>query len=282
MSGTDHFITLEGHRFHYVRWSVPGAPVLVALHGLRSYGRTFEPLAEALAGRFDVVALDQRGRGLTDWDPQGNYYTDRYVADLAAFVDALGLDRFHLLGHSMGGTNTLVYAAGNADRLASVVLEDAGPGASTNSERGKAINAELMRTPMRFDNRDAARAFWRSIRPHVTEEAIDSRVRHSLEEGEGGFVWRHDQAGIAAARLDPAPGRGVPDLWPGVKAIRCPGLLVRGGDSDYLSPATAAAMVAANANLQRVDIPGAGHYVHDDQPAAFLAAVVPFLAEQAR
>lgn len=282
MSGTDQFIVLEGHRFHYVRWAAPGAPVLVALHGLRSYGRTFEPLAEALAGRFDVIALDQRGRGQTDWDAGGNYYTDRYVADLAAFVDALGLGRFHLLGHSMGGTNTLVYAAANPERLESVVLEDAGPGASTNSERGKAINAELMRTPMRFESWDAARAFWRSIRPNVTEEAIDSRVRHSLEESAGGIVWRHDQAGIAAARLNPAPGRGVPDLWPGVKAIRCPGLIVRGGDSDYLSAATADAMVEANPHLRRVDIPGAGHYVHDDQPEAFLAAVVPFLLEQAR
>lgn len=276
-AGEDKFIALNGLKFHYVAWGDPANPPLVCLHGLRSYGRTYEPLANALKDKFYVLALDQRGRGETDWDPQRGYYTDNYVADLERLVDQLGFERFHLLGHSMGGTNSLVYGQRHPDRLASMVLEDAGPGAWSHSGGAERINAELRNTPLRFDNWDEARAFWRSIRPNVTEQAIESRVANSLQRGPDGITWKHDQAGIAACRLQPDPLREAPDLWPCVEAVRWPTLLVRGATSDYLSAATYAQMLASNPQLTGVEVPGAGHYVHDDQPQAFVAAVRDFL-----
>jgi pimeloyl-ACP methyl ester carboxylesterase len=279
-SGQDFFLQLRGLRFHYVSWGQAGAPVLICLHGLRSYARTFEPLALALADKFNVIALDLRGRGQTDWDPDGNYYIDEYVADLEHFVEALGLPQFHLLGHSLGGIIAYVYSQRHAKRLQSLVIEDSGPNASQRSAGASRINAELRNTPAEFPDWPSARAFWRSIRPNVTEAAIESRIANSLRQTDAGVSWIHDQAGIADCRLNPT--RPDPDLWPCVKALSCPTLLLRGGNSDYLSRETLDEIAALNPAIDARVIPGAGHYIHDDQPELFIAAVKPFLVDLTR
>lgn len=279
-SGKDLFLRLRGLRFHFVSWGRVGAPVVICLHGLRSYARTFEPLALALADAFNVIALDLRGRGQTDWDPDANYYIDEYVADLEQFVDTLGLPHFHLLGHSLGGIIAYVYSQRHAERVQSLIIEDSGPNASRQSAGAGRINAELRNTPATFPDWQSAKAFWRSIRPNVTEAAIESRVANSLRETDAGIGWIHDQAGIADCRLNPT--RPEPDLWPCVKALSCPTLLLKGGDSDYLSRATVNEMIALNPVIDAREIQGAGHYIHDDQPDAFIAAVRTFLVPQPR
>ncbi|NGO46497.1 alpha/beta fold hydrolase [Streptomyces ureilyticus] len=275
--GQDRFITLGGLRTHYVEWGDEDRPAIVMLHGLRSYARTFEPLAQRLGGRYRVLAPDARGRGDSDWDPKGEYYTESYVADLEQFADRLGLDRFVLLGHSMGGTTTYVYAARHPERVGAAVVEDIGPGSSLSGEGAERIKREVANTPRDFPSREAARAYWRGIRPHISEDALDSRLRHTLApDDEGRWRWTFDLAGIAAARLDPDPARQV-DLWPYVDALRCPTLIVRGGESDFLPAATMAAMAQRNALIHTVEIPGAGHYVHDDAPDLFHHRLTRFL-----
>ncbi len=269
---------INGLRLHHVEWGPADAPVLVALHGLRSYAQTFAGVAGALGGGWRVIALDQRGRGRSDWDPQRRYETLTYVDDVGAWVDALGLERFHLLGHSMGGANAIVYAARAAERVISLAIEDMGPGASAGSAGGARIRAEMARTPASFQSWDEAARFWRSIRPGVTEEAIASRVRHSLrEEAPGRIVWCHDQEGIAQARLNIPPI----DLWPHLLAVQCPILLLHGADSDFVTDEIATAMQQRCPRLERVDVPGAGHYVHDDAPEFFNQALRRFLTAQA-
>ncbi len=276
VSVKDGWIESDGLRLHYVSWGRDDAPAVVMLHGLRSYARTWEPVADALADRYRVVALDQRGRGLSDWDPRRDYYAAAYVRDLDALVRALDLRRFVLAGHSMGGANAFVYAASNPDRLAGLVIEDMGPGASAGSQGSERIKRELKETPDAFASWDDARAFWRHQRPNISESALDSRVAHSLkEDAHGRIVWRHDAAGIAAARLAATPEQLV-HLWPLVLNLQVPTLLLRGGESDFLAAEVAAEM-AASAGIDWLDIPGATHYVHDDQPAAFNHALRTWL-----
>ncbi|MCA8304676.1 alpha/beta hydrolase [Burkholderia seminalis] len=277
VSVKDGWVESDGLRLHYVSWGRDDAPAVVMLHGLRSYARTWEPVADALANRYRVVALDQRGRGLSDWDPRRDYYAAAYVRDLDALVRALDLRRFVLAGHSMGGANAFVYAASNPDRLAGLVIEDMGPGASAGSQGAERIKRELKETPDAFASWDDARAFWRHQRPNIAESALDSRVAHSLkEDAHGRIVWRHDAAGIAAARLAATPEQLV-HLWPLVLNLHVPTLLLRGGASDFLSAEVAAEMAAANARIERIDLPGATHYVHDDQPDAFNRALRSWL-----
>ncbi|WP_179950174.1 alpha/beta fold hydrolase [Burkholderia sp. MSMB1826] len=276
-SAKDGWVGNDGLRLHYVSWGHDDAPAVVMLHGLRSYAHTWAPVAAALADRYRVVALDQRGRGLSDWDPRRDYYAPAYVRDLDALVRALDLRRFVLVGHSMGGANAFVYAAAQPERLAGLVIEDMGPGASAGSPGSERIKRELEDTPDAFASWDDARAFWRRQRPNIAESALDSRVAHSLKESEPGrIVWRHDAQGIAAARLAATPEQLV-HLWPSILNLHVPTLLLRGGDSDFLSADVAAEMAAANAEIERIDIPGATHYVHDDQPDAFNHALRTWL-----
>ncbi|AOJ91395.1 hydrolase [Burkholderia sp. MSMB0856] len=265
----DGWVENDGLRLHYVSWGRDDAPAVVMLHGLRSYAHTWASVADVLVDCYRVVALDQRGRGWSDWDPRRNYYAAAYVRDLDALVHALGLKRFVLAGHSMGGANAFVYAAAKPERLAGLVIEDMGPGASAGSQGSERIKRELKETPDAFASWDDARAFWRRQRPNIAESALDSRLTHSLrEDAQGRIVWRHDAEGIAAARLA-ATSEQLVHLWPLVVNLHIPTLLLRGGESDFLSAEVAAEMAAANAGIERVDIPGATHYVHDDQPAAF-------------
>lgn len=267
----------DGLQLHYVEWGQPSAPAIVALHGLRSFAYTWEPVALPLAERFRIVALDQRGRGLSDWDPQRRYHATDYVRDLEALVHHLALDRFVLLGHSMGGANAFIYAARHAHRVAGLVIEDMGPGASAGSAGAERIRRELSETPDEFESLEAAAAFWRRQRPHISEEAVMARVQHSMKPiGGGRLVWRHDAKGIAQARLGATPEQLV-DLWPHVDAIEVPTLLLRGARSDFLSAQTAAEMARRNPSIDCQEVPGASHYVHDDNLAGFEAALHAFL-----
>jgi pimeloyl-ACP methyl ester carboxylesterase len=118
------FVTLRGLRFHYYDYGGEGRPVIL-LHGLASNARWWLLVAPLLRDRFRVVALDQRGHGRSDKPPDG-YDFASVVADVAAFIDALGLERPVVAGHSWGGNVALEYAATHSDAPAGLVLVDGG------------------------------------------------------------------------------------------------------------------------------------------------------------
>ncbi|MBS0222057.1 MAG: alpha/beta hydrolase [Proteobacteria bacterium] len=267
----------DGLSLRVIEWGEPTAAPIVMLHGIRGYARTFASLAKALAPGFRTIAYDQRGRGESDWDPAQQYYTDTYVRDLEAVVEQLGLTRFDLLGHSMGGIAAYVYAARSPDRIRRLVIEDAGPGASEDSAGSVRIRQELLSAPKSFESWDAAIEFMRRLRPTVTETARLDRLRNMLkQESNGTWSWQYDHAGIAKARLDPDPSRSV-DLWPHIETIKSPTLVLRGARSDYLKRETAEAMTRRNHNFRFQEVADAGHYIHDDQPDFFANLVAAFL-----
>jgi pimeloyl-ACP methyl ester carboxylesterase len=278
----DYSLQVQGLTLHVTEWGDKNSRPVIMLHGIRGYAETFTTVAEELQPAYRVIAFDQRGRGESDWDPAHNYYADAYVADLEGVCAALGIERFDLLGHSMGGINALVYAAANPDRVDRMVIEDAGPGAFENSKGAQRIQRELETTPVAFPDWDSAAAYMRELRPTITEAAREERLRSMLKpRTDGGFTWRHDHEGIASTRLRPDPQR-VPDLVSAVRAVRCPTLVLRGGRSDYLQPEMAEDMVRLNPLIQWREIPDAGHYVHDDQPEAFCREVREFLCNPTR
>ena len=94
-----------------------------------------------------------------------------------------------------------------------------------------------------------------------------------MKQTGAGITWRHDQQGIAEARLNIEPT----DLWPAVRALDCPTLFIRGARSDFLPAATLAAMTACNPHVSTVEVADASHYVHDDQGEVFNGLVAGFL-----
>jgi esterase len=267
-----HVVELNGLACRYLEWGDGDRPVLLMLHGLRSYAHTWDPIAAPLSATHRIIAPDFRGRGDSGWDPAGNYFTGAYVADVEGLTGLLGLTRFGIVGHSMGGTVGYVYAARHPEQVTALVIEDIGPGSSTATAGADRVVHEMHSTPTGFESLEAARAYWRRIRPAITEPALASRIEHTLRPGERGrWEWKLDMAGIATARLsaDPAPV----DLWACVEALQCPTLVLRGARSDFLSTSICAEMAARQQRLTWVEVPDAGHYAHDDNPAYYLRAL---------
>src|SRR5579862_7806088 len=120
-------VTSDGSRLHYLDWGNPTAPPLVCVHGYTSSADAFNGFARRFRDRLHIVALDVRGHGESAWSQAGAYTYQDQASDLAAFVDRLGLDRFILLGTSMGGIIAMTYAMEHGDRLRALVLNDIGP-----------------------------------------------------------------------------------------------------------------------------------------------------------
>ena len=97
---TSNFITVNGVKLRYLDWGTEGLPPMVCLHGHTGQARIWDEFAEAMRGSYHVYAVDQRGHGESAHAADG-YARDRFVEDLAAFADALGLERFTLSGLSM-------------------------------------------------------------------------------------------------------------------------------------------------------------------------------------
>jgi pimeloyl-ACP methyl ester carboxylesterase len=225
-----------------------------------------------------VIAPDLRGRGESSWDPKRDYHVNAYVSDLEELAELLELTSFALVGHSLGGAVSYTYAARHPDRVTALVVEDIGPGSSTSTDGAERILREMRETPPGFDSLEAVRAYWRRLRPDISQSALASRIENTVKPaGDGRYEWRLDMAGIAAARLSGDPA-GPIDLWSCVDALKCPTLVVRGAQSDFLPRETCEHMARRQPLLRWAQVPDAGHYVHDDNPVEFLRLVSEFLA----
>ena len=268
---TSRYATINSLRLHYVEWGDMQATPMVCLHGLRAYGHWFDELAAAVSDRYRVLALDQRGRGETDWAADGDYTREAYVSDVEAFVETLQLDRFILIGHSMGGLNAIHYAARHPERVLALGILDIGP--EIDPAGMQRIRAELGETPAGFDSWQAAKAFLQMRHPKASEENRQTRLTWMLKEDvDGRIAWRIDQA-IFDPNLKPDDPQQTWDL---LSQIRCPTLILRGGESDVLSVDTCQKMLTRIPDGRWVEIPGAGHMVIEDNPEACNAALLDF------
>ena len=268
---------VNGLRLLSRHWGDERAPALVLLHGLRGFSGTWRRLAASLSGDYHLIALDQRGRGDSDWDSGHNYYTDAYLSDLEGVVSQLALSRFALLGHSMGGTTAYVYASRHPEQLAALIIEDIAPGSSIRGRGADRIVAEMATLPETFDTWAQARDYWRAQRPGISSPTLEQRLAENLREAaDRRIVWRYDARGIRETRMNPDPRRIV-DLWPIIRKLDTPTLVIHGERSDFCPAETVDDMCRRNARIAQVSLPNASHYVHDDSPTQFAEHVRGFL-----
>lgn len=263
-----------GLRLHYCEWGDPGGRPIVLLHGITGHARTWDHLASALAPPLRVIALDQRGHGDSEDPADGDYRLASMVADLAAFADALGLDRFHVCALSMGGRVAIAYGGEHAARLDRLVIVDIGPDIGP---AGLArVGGMMAGSPERFASEAEAYAHVRRANPLYAEAELRHRVAHGLKRlPDGAFTWKYAK-GLRDMMREGR--REAVDLWPPLARITCPTLIVRGSESDILSPEIAKRMLATLPDGHYAEVPGAGHTVPGDQPGAFAQIVRSFLA----
>jgi pimeloyl-ACP methyl ester carboxylesterase len=273
MSFADRTVRLGALGFHYTDWGRRKAPAVVLLHGVTGHARGWDSLARALAPDFRVLALDQRGHGDSDAPADDDYRVSAMAADVRAFADALGLDRFALLGHSMGGRVAIAFAGDQGDRLDRLVLVDIGP--DIHGPGLQRVAALMAHSPETLESEEWAVRYLRIGNPLHDEAELRHRVKHGIRRlPDGTLAWKYARGLRTAIREG---RRETVDLWGPLRRIPCPTLLVRGSESDILTAEQAERVVAALRSGLLVEIAGAGHTVPGDRPAEFARAVGAFL-----
>jgi esterase len=267
-------VDIGGLKFHFVDWDGTGPP-LVMLHGLSGHARTWDHTAMGLRDRYHVFALDQRGHGDTDWAPK--YGLGPMAGDLLGFLDALDLPQVTLMGLSMGGLVSFVFAAAHPERVTRMVIMDIGP---ELARAGSANVASSLAARDVFSSPDEAFAQARAANPRPADATLRHRLTHNLRSlPDGTLTYKYDK------ELRRNPGSlfdHTPDqLWDAWRAVSCPVLLVRGAESDVLAADTAQRMVAENPNVTLVTVPDSGHSITLDNPDGLLEAISPWAAAPA-
>jgi pimeloyl-ACP methyl ester carboxylesterase len=272
---TDRHLTANGMTFHYLEWGPSEAPPLVLLHGGRQEAHVWDLVAAALADRFHVYALDQRGHGDTGPAPDGRYDHGAYAADLGAVLNGLGLERPAVIGHSLGAHVATRYESEHPGRFDRLVIVDVAP---DRSPERLANPRPAKHWPTRFRHREEFLAHaqvalpWRHHARHLDVWRWTYRQEPDgtwVDKAAGGFHGNPSDEYTNPARFA--------QRWQELARVTCPTLIVRGGRSKVLPVEAAEKMLTVLANARLVTIPGTGHNPHFDTADAFLAAARPFL-----
>jgi pimeloyl-ACP methyl ester carboxylesterase len=279
----DETVILDGLRFHYRDWGDPDAPPVVLLHAYLQHARTWDTVATGLADRFRVLALDQRGFGESEW--AADYHELRLVADLAEFVDALGLGTVSLVGFSIGSSAAITYAQLYPDRVQRLVAFECftDPDVAEEAPYRHTMLAHLSRLrslPETFAAPEEAVGAFQPLAPYAAEDELRHWMLDGLkQQPDGHWTWRYDPVFRTPASL---PGRLNTDpavLAARMAGVRCATLLLAGEESWMVEPTQR--MLTRNPQARIITVPRAGHWVPLDNPGGFLAVVRGFLSEEA-
>jgi pimeloyl-ACP methyl ester carboxylesterase len=253
----------------------------VLLHGSNADLHTWQPWVDALKRKYRVIRFDQVGHGLTGPDPAGDYSRANYVADIREVADVLGLKRFILAGHSMGGKHALAFALAYPERLLGLVLVDASGiprldrAKEQEKERGAGnVGFALARMPLvnRLVEQITPRFLIKqsldqsvSVKSVVSEAAVDrywellrypGNRRATLQR----FALPYDPLGEAQ-----------------IAAITVPTLILWGKEDRLIPVAAGRWLEKVMPNSTLVVYPGIGHLPHEEAPAATLRDLEPWL-----
>jgi len=248
-------------------------PRVVFLHGLFGQGRNFTQIAKALAPDFRSVLVDLPNHGRSAWTDEADYTA--VAAVVASFLDSAGAGEApaHVVGHSMGGKVAMVLALTRPDLIDRLVVADISPSPSAGAGEFEHLLGALGRLDLgavrrRSDADDALRA-------EIDDERVRGFLLQNLRSTPDGFAW---QANLDLLRRElPAIG-GFPEVD---GCFDHPVLWLAGEHSDYVRPADAPEMRRLFPRTRLVTLKGAGHWVHAEQPEAFVSALRVFLTARA-
>nr|WP_295664455.1 alpha/beta hydrolase [Polymorphobacter sp.] len=288
---TSHNFISQRLRLHYVDWGNPEAPPLLLLHGGRDHCRNWDWVATDLARDWHVIAPDLRGHGDSAWSPDGNYSMAAFVYDLAQLIHGLKLAPLTIVAHSLGGNIALRYTGLYPDNVAKIVaIEGLGPSPAALARRQAIAPDQRMRDwiddirglsarqPKRYASVDDALARMIAENKHLSEAQARHLTRHGvLQNEDGSYSWKFDNYIRGFSPVD-LPYADLQALW---GRITCPTLLVYGAESWASNPAVDGRITAFN--HARVELfERAGHWVHHDRTADFIACTRAFLGEHDR
>jgi lipase len=220
----------DGIELAFGYWAGPGKPI-IALHGLTASYLNFIGIAERLAGRYPLFALDLRGRGDSD-KPDGPYGLAQHARDVAAAMRAMGFGPSILVGHSMGAFVAAALAAQEPRLVTGLVLIDGGYVPAITAEATPLLALRIGQLCQTYPSREAYREFWRN-QLHFPPEDWVPWVEAFLDYELGGEAPRlQPKASEAAVRADLARVFQKDEMAAQLRAIRVPVLMIR-ADSGF-------------------------------------------------
>jgi len=273
---------VDGLSLHALVWSDTGVP-FVLLHGFANDAHVWDDFVPAVAPYYRTVALDLPGHGDSDRDPALRYDHLAMAHHVAAATTALGAERLVLVGHSMGGRVAMRFAGLHPERLAGLVLVDAGPELDARGTTRIRLDAAAQGDRSVASAAEYEAALARAY-PLARPEVLARLARHGLRRRDDGRLepktdpaffraWRDEDAAAAARRS----AEETAALWSALAATPCPALVVRGAASDVLAPEVAERMAEELPRGQLAVVPRAGHSVMIDNPEGFRDAVARFV-----
>jgi pimeloyl-ACP methyl ester carboxylesterase len=285
---TSHIYFSQRLRLHYVDWGNPDAPPLLLIHGGRDHCRNWDWVAEELRHDYHIIAPDLRGHGDSQWMIGGSYNQIDYVYDIAQLLRQTDLTPVTIIGHSLGGAISLMYAGLYPENVRKLVaIEGLGPSPAMIRERIEQPVEQRLRTwvddlrrlsgrvPRRYASLEEAYERMQTENPHLSEgQARHLTIHGSNQNEDGTYSWKFDNyvRVFAPTGLDIAQQH---HLW---GRISCPTLLFRGTES-WASDPEADGRARHFRNARVVNVEKAGHWVHHDQLEIFLDETRRFLAE---
>jgi pimeloyl-ACP methyl ester carboxylesterase len=277
LSVQSRYVGASGLKLHYLDFGDPSKSPLVCIHGLTGNAHNFDGLAPHLTNRYHVISVDVRGRGDSEWGPPGEYAPPAYVGDLLLMLEALELDRVTLIGTSMGGIVSMIFASSYPHRVERLVLNDIGPEIDPGGL--KRITDYLADTPNDFGDLAAVAAYYRANYPFLAAtpepELIEIAGWAVKPTSDGRLTWKMDPAVRNVPRAG-AAARPM-DLWAPFARITACTLVIRGAESDILARDTAERMCRVLPGAKLVEIPGVGHAPTLTEPTS-IASICEFLA----
>ncbi|MCO5142465.1 MAG: alpha/beta hydrolase [Oligoflexia bacterium] len=244
---------------------------IVFLHGLMGFSANWGKIWPSFQDNRNVLVLDQRGHGKSP-KPLTGYSPKNYADDLYSLLTKLGWAKIHLVGHSMGGRVAVEFAHLYPNLLHSLIIEDSGMDA--NPSRLNWIKNLLGKIPTPFPNREVAKKFFQD---HFIDDPMTGTFLHAnLEQKtDETYDWKFYPKGMIET-IELGRAQNAIDMF---SSLNLPILIIRGSLSKEFPQEEAEKMVTSNANAHLITIKDAGHFVHAQQPQAFVNALDTFISK---
>ena len=266
--------TVNGLKLAYYEWGDDQLPSLICLHSHTNSAASWREFAEFASKKYHVIAIDQRGHGNSEWARDG-YARDKFVSDLTEFIDQKQIDKVTLVGCSMGGWHSILYAAsGQTTVVDRIVMVDIAP--EPSAERLQQPIAPL--PPQEFQSLAEGFDWLRTGNALATDERLleeaESRLKRTTNND---WTWKADIIGFDNPLPDMTDSSLISRYWAAFGSLECPILEVRGVESGLVSDEIIERMHNIGWDFSSVDVGLASHVVMVDQPEKFIASVKDFL-----